>query len=231
MKLKLFYIIFLFSLLNSCKSQNIEAEQDFKLNEYILLNENFIDIVKDRVIQSQTKAVLEEKSHFIRRNIKDSNYLETLDRVIENPYASYNATFFNDYLKSLVYDRFKNTKVNGLYFLNIQLHGGGMILKYDFVIIEGLDQQIDLFYFNNKNFEIKHKKITNYFFIDFIHELMLNTPYSFENKSLFNNNVQYFTMDKITAIGKNKFIVESVVVSRMLNYQIEIFKTFLDFEI
>jgi len=209
----------------SCISQQIEVEEIPELKDYILINQTFIDSIKNKIVESQKKALHKEKVVFIKTEMEDINYLKTLENAIETPYANYNNTFFENDLK-IIFNKLKNSKVKSIYFLNFQT-SGETINTYNFILVEGCNYQVHSFSFGNYK-SIAQYKENNDILIDFMHEFMLNVPYSFKNKTLFNNGVQYFTIDKIIAIGKNKYAIESVVVLNMLNYQIEIFKKFFD---
>lgn len=211
----------------SCKAQVIEEEEIIEPDEYILLDDIFQSEIKNRIIESQANALLKEKEVFNTRGIKDESYLNILNEAIESPYATLDFDFFNSQLSTVISTDYKNSKVNSLYFLNVQINGE-LIQEYDFIIIEGLNYEVDLYAFNSNKQGIRHDEIDEPAFVEFVHEFMLNIPYSFESESLFNNNVQFFTLNRISATGPNNYKVQSVVVPRMLNYQIDIFKAFFN---
>lgn len=220
MKFKYVLLIQIFILFGfSCKSYKTEMFEGKSSKKYILLDNNFVNIIGNEIKKSRRLSIEKEKKEFINRKIDNIEYLKKLN---DDYYLKTNEHFIQTKFADLVNSKLNSKKVKNIYFINILLNEEKTSI-YNFVLSEGLDYIDELFYYGDISEKVSYKEIDDEL-IDFTHEFMLNLPYSFENKTFFNNNIQYFTIDRVSATGKNKYEIQSVIVPKMLNYQIQIFE-------
>ena len=220
MKYKFVMIILLF-IVFSCKGQKpMSKEPYYNKNKYFALNLNFIKEVRSIVLASHKNSLIKEKESFINQKIDNKKYLELLNKKI-NDVEIYNIdTFYNKFLNKIFKNRKKYVNVKNVYFINIGYTGDDYQWK-SAILIENFDGNIQLFKNNNTQKEYLSSEL-----IDFTNDFMDNFAYSFDKKSLLING--YFTIDKITAIGENKYEVSSIVAPEMQFYQLEILKKFYE---
>jgi len=222
--LKYAFLLLLVCLILSCgTSKSIDFDELPEPEFYILLDDSFFSSLKGNIVQSHIESLKREKEALIQFG-KDEGYLKHLEESIKNPYPLINDTFYDSSLSGLI-KKLEGNTVRNIYILEI-MRNGETIYVDNYLLIEGFDHY-DLYEFNSNKSDCMHYQVTMDL-VNFTHEFMLNVPYSFENKTFYNNNVQYMTIDRISAKGKNTYSVSSVILPKVLNYQISIIQTFFD---
>ena len=215
-KFAIFLLIFIIGV--GCKGMKTSNEQ-YHSDKYIILDDNFVQNVKSTLGVSKKNALKIEREAFLARRVDNKQYLDNLNESINDIEVYNDETFFDNFLKNVVL-KHKNEKVESIHFINVT-YGDDEFNKIRIALIKKIDGNVVLYSSNDNK-----KEHLNDDLVEFTNQLMLNLPYSFENKNQSLNG--YFTIDRIVATGQNSYDTTSTVILQMLYYQLEIIRKMYD---
>lgn len=219
--MKYIVLFFIFSIL-SCKTKIVEVKNT-------TISGNKIDLIEltNALKSSHFNAIKQETIEFKSLNISNENYFKRLNYYNYEDNEIANSVAETEYIKESI----KNVNEEGVkeIYVLFMLKNNETISKKHFVIVKEKFVMPVLHGYNNLDDKIIKKDIDNEL-IGYFDEYRLNLNYSFYNKSLYNNNVQFFLIDKII-FDKSKIIsVESKIALEMLTSQEKILLNLLNID-
>lgn len=200
----------------SCKSQESTMKSStYDSKSHIVFNLNFVSSIKDLLFASKKETLEKERTSFINQKINNDEYLKNLNLFIQSC-NEINDVYNENFLNKVIEKRKKNNEVKAIYFVNLFKNE---LTSLNIVLVENFDRTVEIF-----NSEVNKVNIVDTGIIDFTDDFMFNIPYSYHNKTPSQRG--YLSIYKITSTEENNYVVTSVIVLEVLDYQLKILEKF-----